>query len=317
MATTTTLALAVLLTFTQEEATPPQPPAEASMEAPSPAESPDDVKEEVRSGKQKLSRITLKDGQQLHGVVVHRDTQTVVVELAAGGRMELPAHLVKSVEDERNAQVRDNGEVWFQDPNRTRYLYAPSAMMLRQGEGYVSQKELFFSSVSYGLTDNVTLQAGAILPLWLAGENGFNVIGGVKIGGSLTDRLHLAGGAQALVVPTYGAMGFLFGTATYGTPDAHLSLAVGAPFTLVQGSSSIASQVITTLSGNVRMSQRLALVTENWLMPAYISSNSELPMLNSLALRIFGQQWAVDIGAVRVPGAPFPIPWLDFAYNFG
>src|SRR5688572_11492312 len=121
MATTTSLALAALLTLAQEEAAPPEPPAPAVEEAPPPAEpaptaaAPEEAPREEAPApeKRELSRITLKDGQVLRGVVTRQDDQAVVVELATGGRMELPAQLVASVETEPTAQVRDNGEVWF------------------------------------------------------------------------------------------------------------------------------------------------------------------------------------------------------------
>ncbi|WP_375772440.1 hypothetical protein NR798_16640 [Archangium gephyra] len=322
-ATTTSLALAALLTLTPQDATTSESPAPAAEETPAPAESLSTETPPPESGKRELSRITLKDGQELHGVVLHQDDKVVVVELADGDRMELPARQVKDITVERNAQVRENGEIWFQDPNRTRYLYAPSGMMLRQGEGYFSQKELFFSSMSYGLTDHITVQAGAVLPAWLLGAPGFNFIGGVKVGGSVGDRLHLAVGAQGLFLPgfggtTGGAVGFVFGTATYGTADAHLSLGLGKPFTLFNGGGGLDSSVIGTLSGNVRLSQRVALVTENWLLASSgVSVNGQLPMLNSLAVRLFGESWAVDLGGIYVPGFPIPVPWLDFSYNFG
>lgn len=326
MPTTTSLALSMLLTLTQQEATRPEPPDSAAPQAPASAEAaPTPVPEEALAAeappvKRELSRITLKDGQELRGVVVHRDARIVVVELATGGRLELPAAQVEKVEAEPHAQVRANGEVWFQDPNRTRYLYAPSGMMLRQGEGYFSQKELFFSSMNYGLTDNVTVQVGAVVPAWLA-EGGFNIIGGVKVGGSVTDKLHLAIGAQALFLPSLlggngGALGFLFGTGTYGTPDAHVSLAVGKPFTLASGEELLNRHYIVAVSGNVRMTQTLSLVTENWVMPTLFDS-TPLPMINSLALRFFGEHWAVDLGAIHIPDVSIPIPWLDFTYNFG
>jgi hypothetical protein len=320
-ATTTSLALAALLTLSPQDATSPESPAPAEAEAPAASET-FTQPPPPESGKRELSRITLKDGQQLHGVVVHEDHQVVVVELPDGDRLELPARQVKDISVQRNVQVRDNGEIWFQDPNRTRYLYAPSGMMLRQGEGYFSQKELFFSSLSYGLTDNITVQAGAVLPAWLI-PGAFNFIGGVKVGGSIGDRLHLAVGAQGLAVPGLGtgfggAVGFVFGTATYGTPDAHLSLGLGKPFMLFNGGGGLDSSVIGTLSGNIRVSQRAALVTENWLLMAPGANlNGQLPMLNSLAVRLFGESWAVDLGGIYVPGTPMLIPWLDFAYNFG
>jgi hypothetical protein len=327
MPTTTSLALSLLLNLTQQEAARPEPSAPAAQQAPAPAEAaptaaPENaLAAEAPPEKRELSRITLKDGQELRGVVVHRDARIVVVELATGGRLELPATQVERVEAEPHAQVRANGEVWFQDPNRTRYLYAPSGMMLRQGEGYFSQKELFFSSMNYGLTDHITVQVGAVVPAWLA-SGGFNLIGGVKVGGSVTDRLHLAIGAQALFLPSLlggegGAAGFLFGTATYGTPDAHVSLALGKPFTFASGEEVLNRHYIVALSGNVRMTQTLALVTENWLMPTLSLSDNQLPMINSLALRIFGEHWSVDLGGIRIPEVPIPIPWLDFTYNFG
>lgn len=321
LATTTSLALAVLLTLTQEEAPPPESPAPAAVEAPTPSE-PESDEAELASGKRELSRITLKDGQELRGVVLRQDNRVVVVELPDGDRMEIPARQVKDIAVERNAKVRENGEIWFQDPNRTRYLYAPSGMMLRQGEGHFSQKELLFSSMSYGLTDNITVQAGAVLPLWLV-PSGFNFIGGIKVGASLGDRLHLAAGAQGIFVPglfgtSGGAAGFVFGTATYGTPDGHLSVAVGKPFMIAQGTAGFNELFIVTLNGNLRVGQRVALVTENWLLPTMGTTYSgQLPMINSLAARIFGESWAVDLGLIRVADTIVPIPWLDFTYNFG
>jgi hypothetical protein len=322
LVTKTSLALAVLLHLAQAEAPPSEPPAQAATQAPE-----DDPRPEEAPEKRELSRITLKDGQVLRGVVVRRDTQFLVLELAVGGRLELPAEMVKSVEAETRAQLRANGEVWFQDPNRTRYFYAPSGMMLRGGEGYFSQKELLFSSMNYGLTDNITLQAGAVVPAWLV-PNGFNLIGGVKVGGSVTDKLHLAVGAQALILPGLmwsspsapAAAGFVFGTATYGTPDAHVSVAAGTPFLFQKGEDVLSGHIVTTLSGNLRLTRGLALVTENWLLPTvYEPGDRSLPMFNSLGVRIFGEHWAVDIGAIRVPQLPVfvPIPWLDFTYNFG
>jgi hypothetical protein len=308
-----TLTLTGLLTLAQQET----PPA-ANTEAPASEEASKAEKEAEPA----LSRVTLKDGQALLGRVVSQDKERLVLELAGGARVELPADAVERVEEEKRAEVRDNGEIWFQDPNRTRYLYVPSAFMLRAGEGYFSQKELVFSSFSFGVTDHITLQAGAVIPAWFAPNGlGLNFIGGLKVGGSVSERFHLAAGAQALVLPSLGTSGpigggFLFGTATYGTPDAHVSLATGVPFFLGTNAPNTLDALLVTVSGNLRVGQGTALVTENWIIPAAQIYN-DVPMVNSLALRFFGTNWAVDVGAVRVPGTAIPIPWLDFAYNFG
>jgi hypothetical protein len=119
-----------------------------------------------------------------------------------------------------------------------------------------------------------------------------------------------------------GTVGILFGTASYGTPDAHLSLGLGTPFIFSNGSgtNSFARDVLVAVSGNLRLTQRVALVTENWVIPSLFDNSygqQQLPMINSLAVRMLGERWAVDLGLIRVPQVGFPIPWLDFTYNFG
>ncbi|MBI3181870.1 MAG: hypothetical protein HYZ28_06975 [Myxococcales bacterium] len=88
----------------------------------------------------------------------------------------------------------------LEDPTRTRYLYGPSAFMLKQGEVHFSQKELFFSSVGVGVSDHLSLQAESVLPALLLGVDGLNAIVAVKGGLPVCDTLHLAAGAQALLL---------------------------------------------------------------------------------------------------------------------
>lgn len=268
-----------------------------------------------------LSVVELKDGQELRGKVVSQSKDEVAVELAGGSRMSVPAASVRSVRADRQAEISKSGELWFKDANRTRYFYSPSAMMLHKGEGYFSQKELFFSSISYGVTDYLTVQAGGVLPAWLA-YDGFNFIGAVKVGGSLTKLFHVAAGAQTLVIPALdsqggGAMGFVFGTGTLGNDNAHLTLSVGKPF-LLSRDESLQGDFLITASGNLRVSKHVALVTENWFVPIA----ERLWTVDAVGVRVMGQKMAVDLGAVWVTSSEgfvtsIPVPWLSFVYNFG
>lgn len=284
-----------------------------------------------------LVRITLADGQLLRGVLVRSEAEQVVVRVGEAGEVAVSRAVMKTLEAERHAEVRKGGELWFQDPNRTRYLYSPSAVMLRKGEGYFSQKELLFSSVAYGVTDNVTLVAGTMVPAWFAPDGqGINFIGGVKVGGEVAENLHLAAGAESLVLPaanTGGAgVGFVFGTATYEWPTLQLSLSAGRPF-LLGGAAGWVPQVIFVPSASWRVAKNVSLVTENWVMPFQqrtlgwdstsqqpITRNDGFTLLNSLAARFFGEQWSADVGLIRMQThdyvVPVPIPWLDFTYHF-
>ncbi|MDQ3267025.1 MAG: hypothetical protein M3Y59_25785 [Myxococcota bacterium] len=279
------------------------------------------------SAEKPLSRVTLRDGQQLRGRVVAESKDAVTLELISGGRMALSRHSISKMEVEEGTLVSSTGQLWFRDPNRTRYLYSPSAMRLRKGEGYFSQKELVFSSVAFGLTDHVTLLAGAMLPLWMMGGNGLNFIGGIKAGFSPSENFHLAAGAETLVLPAWGfqsssvvGAGFVFVGGTLGDHNAHFTVNVGRPFMFANTSQSL-GEAIVTLNGNVRLGANFALVTENWLLPGFFGT--PLAMINSLGGRIMGERFAVDLAVLRVETfqsnglGMIPIPWVDFTYNFG
>ena len=73
------------------------------------------------------------------------------------------------------------------------------------------------------------------------------------------------------------------------------------------------------LGGNIRLTKRVALVSESWLFTSKRMKWGEQPF--GLAIRIFGERLAADIGLLIIgkvikEGGP-PIPWISFAYNFG
>lgn len=71
--------------------------------------------------------------------------------------------------------------------------------MLEQGKSTFSQKQLFFSSYGYGLTDNISVQLGTVLPLIFFDDP--NVyIAALKFGFSWDEYLHSTVGVQAFFV---------------------------------------------------------------------------------------------------------------------
>lgn len=253
--------------------------------------------------------VVLKDGQQLRGRLVAQDASGATLELEGGARVVVPAASIERIELARAGQA----EVRSRDPNRTRYLYSPSGFMLNRGEGYVSQTELLVTSVAYGLTDHVTVGLGTSVP-FLFVDDGVNLVGTLKVGADVNEWLHVAAGAQGLWLPGIEAgttAGLLFGTVTLGTPDLHLGISAGPPFVAGTDQNDV-GQVIFSISGNARVSEHLALVTENWILPGddggYVCTG---------ALRIIGQRLGVDAGLMFFKGSSVPLPWLDFTWNFG
>jgi len=252
--------------------------------------------------------VVLKDGQQLRGWIVARDDAGITLELDGGARVVIPVASILRVDVAKPGQA----QVRSPDPNRTRYLYSPTGFMLKGGEGYLSQTELLLTSVYYGVTDHLTVGIGTAIP-FLFVQDGANLTGTIKVGGSLGDYVHLAAGVQGFWLPGADSgttAGFLFGTATLGTPDLNLGVSAGPPFVAGNAGNDVGS-VLVSVSGNARVSEHFALVTENWFAP---SSNTGYAL--GFAARFIGQRLGVDAGLVFVEGTQVPIPWLDFTWHF-
>ena len=270
--------------------------------------------EMMLSAKQRV-RITLSDGQTMIGRVKCKDQQCRITS-SNGLKIEIDRSSITRI-DELSAREKNP----HFDANRTRYLYSPSAFSLKTGEGYLSQKELFFTSVAYGVTDHLTIIGGAALPLWLG--DAFNIILGAKYSFDLDDHLRMAAGAETFNFPT-ASFGLIlsFVGLTLGDEEAHVTFNAGKPFAYSGNSDNIpenSSAFMLSLSANKKLSKSARLITENWLFLSINQPRSNLT-LNSLALRLQGESLAVDLGGILLGSDgdifPIPIPWLDFAYNF-
>lgn len=279
-------------------------------------------------------RLKLHDGQVLSGKMVARAPDgTVTLDLGVG-QVVVAGALIEELEEDVRSTLTKSGEVWFQDPNRTRYLYGPSAMMLKKNELYFSQNELILSTLNWGVTDWLGVQIGGAIPLWFIPPlpQGFNLLLAIKGGGSLTDTIHLATGLQALWLPgqvlttrsSVPVIGLWFATATYGTPNAHVTASFALPFNLAAlgTATPVLASPIVTLSGNYRLTRAVSLVSENWLITGFsTTNNSHVMIVPSLAVRVMGEHVAADIGLIVLASdrgvlVPVPLPWLTFTYNF-
>ncbi len=268
----------------------------------------------------KRLRLLLIDGQELHGTFVREDATELVVKIGSS-MLTFRRNDLKAVDDV--ADLKADGT--FLDPNRTRYLYSPSAMMLRQGEVTLSQFELILTTVAVGVTDWLSLQAGASIPIWFVQiPQSLHAVAALKLGWPVHKYVHLAAGVQTLLLPflntgrtgTGGVAGVGFGTVTVGHSEMHASFSGGALFT-VPGAASPAF----SLSGSIRLAKPVALVTENWVIPDIGAvTGSGVIYIITAAARLMGEQLAVDVG-LALAGAgrnvvPFPIPIVSVAYNF-
>ena len=187
-----------------------------------------------------------------------------------------------------------SGKFSFINPAASRYLYAPSSIPLQQGQGYVSQKVLF-TSLAFGVTDNVTLLMGTLVPIPLV-----SIVGG-KYARQINSDWHVAAGGEVFFLPfantvsnsvPYAPLSIGFVSATYGDLDSHITFATGVMYEQVFSNGNIVHPIM--IAGHKRMSDRLAVVTENWVLlnPDSLAEQRSpyTGSISSLAFRLVGRR---------------------------
>lgn len=250
-----------------------------------------------------LQIVTLTDGSTIFGRIVTVGADTVAFQTGAG-TMQLSVKAIRDIRLISNDDVRE-GDYWFPNPNSTRLFFAPTGQQLKQGEGYFSDYELFFPGVAVGVTDNISIGGGISLIPASASDQIYYVT--PKIGFSPSDQVHLAAGV--LFAGTNGGTGGIYyGVGTFG--DGNGSVTIGGGYGFAGGK--IQSKPVGMLGGEFRIARRLAVVTENYLLPV-----SENNVLYSFGFRFMGEKLTTDLALANVSGSQIiGIPYVDFVFRF-
>ena len=259
--------------------------------------------------------IVLKDGTSLTANILMQDQKTMIVSTQSLPRLELAQDQIVSVKKIQSVNIK-SGEYRFPNPNETRYLFAPSAINLKKGDGYYQNTYLLLHSFNYGITDNFSIGGGFefLSTLGVIGDSYFNPICFLtpKLGFQVQEKLYLGVGMLIGNIPgmTYPLiMGY--GLATYGDTEDNMTLGVG------MGTSEFTTpkSPVFTLSGMTRISKRMSLITENWILPLDIYQ----PIF-SYGIRFSGEQMSADFALINnaelSEGFFLGIPYVDFVVKF-
>lgn len=251
----------------------------------------------------KIQLITLRDGSSLVGRIVAVRGDTVDFEMSVG-RVPIFVGDIRELKETAVGTMHD-GEYWAANPNATRLFFAPSGQMLKKGEGYFADYELFFPGFAYGVTDNISVGGGvSLIPAGLDEQVYYFT---PKVGMSFGDQIHVSAGL--LVAGTKGGTGGIgYGAGTFGNGDASVTVGLGYGF----AGGDIESKPVAMLGGEKRISRRVALVTENYLLPT-----SEDNLVYSFGLRFIGEKLTTDLALFNVAGSGIiGLPYVDFVFRF-
>ncbi len=303
--------LSLPLTAAAQDSAPPAPPPPKATEGPG----------------AEVVTIRLKDGSLLRARIVAEDEEGLKIVTVGGMAMQISRRSLDRVE-------RDGGETPRpSDSNYTRLLFSTTGRPLGKGEGYFSDHYVVFPGVAYGLTDNISVGGGlSVVPgLGLSDQLYY---GTARVGKQFSERVAASGG---VLVARGGegetdTLGLGFVMATFGRPDKSLTVGGGVARTVSEeyyteyegrewrGNFRNKAEYtpVVMVGGTARLSPRLALVSENWLVLSEDFRLSEQPF--AVGVRFLGDRLTADVGVVLIGEViedGFPLPWLSVTYHFG
>lgn len=263
--------------------------------------------------KSALYRIETIDGNEYVGNIVLDSADIFIMKTASLGEIRLRKADIKRMTEVSKSQIK-GGELWFDNPQATRYFWQGNGYGLKKGEGYYQNVWIFFNQVSYGITDNLSigagmvplfLFAGASTPVWITPKLSIPVV---------KDKFNV--GAGALVGTVLGesnsGFGIAYGTATIGDRNTNASLGLGYGYF-----DGVWANVPTiSLSAMIRTGQRGYLLTENY----FIGTADEDAILLFFGGRRLIKNSSLDFGLLfpaNTESSFFAIPWLGLAIPFG
>jgi len=280
-------------------------------------------------------RVSLQDGQVLRGDVTVEEfndwTTDDMLSLYLGDAaapINIPAESVSAVEGVRASA----GSHSFRNPSSSRYFYAPSALPLAAGEGYISQKELMLTAAAYGLTDHIAVSAGTALPVLLSRDFvtdvGVPFELGLKAAAPVADSVYVSAGLESIaaVGPDSAGVLFAWGSGTVGDEDHNLTLGGGGVWILGDVPGNWGVPVV--LAGMTRRGNHWGIVSESWSV--IVPNESMILFASSAGARFLPDQdgrWSIDTALialgymdysapVQMDWVPLPLPWIDFTWYF-
>lgn len=253
--------------------------------------------------------ITLKDGSILQGIVLTENAQEISLVADNIGTITIKKDQIKSLVPLDSLNLR-KGNYWFPNPNYSRYFIGPG-IQLKKGDGYYQNIDLSLNTVSYGITNFLSMGGGLELYSTLSGHPIFILM--PKLGFKVGKSLWVGGGILYLNAfegfGNFGGLGIGYGSASIGNENSNVSLGVGWGFV----GSMWSEKPIITLSGMTRVSRRIGLVTENWFIPNY--------SIFSYGVRFMGEKISIDLGLINskdiIKTFPIGLPlFLDFVLKF-
>ena len=254
------------------------------------------------TSKARKVRIETIGGATIEGTVTDSDDTSMTIQ-SSFGTSTINKSSIASLEYLDNLE-----DASFLSYNNTysgsHYLFGPSAFTLEKGEKYYENTYLFVNSFSFGLSDNFSLTAGfeALSP-FIGFFPGVYVLPKYSI--------PFKGGAFAISTPLFfypvsgEGIGVVQGVLTIGELDKNLTVAGGIGFNFGNSNTTNDMSYIFNVSGTIRTSDRISLVTENLVLMNSVDDRFDVSIF-SAGVRIHSKENNNFVTvSLLIPAIPF------------
>lgn len=229
--------------------------------------------------------ISTINGAYLTGKVIEQTPEFIMVRKKTGLEIKIPRESI------RVSKAFSGLPSGFDEsnPRPSRYLYAPSAIPLKRGEGYLNLIYFLLFQAQYGITDNFSLgitTTPAFQPSFL----------NAKYAQKIKDKWSVSAGFQIgqLSFDDPEKIGILFANATYGDRESNISLNLGYGFYTETNE----NLPIIEVSGLFKSTNKVSLVGEIWVL---LHKNMRPTIVGGPALRFqTSKKYFVDFGVLSI-----------------
>lgn len=243
--------------------------------------------------------VTLKNNSTFTGKVITVDDSSAGVE-TKDGLFNFNYDRIKEV---KIVDVNDVTSGWYKNPSENKLFISQTGKMLESKSGFYQNTLLFFSNFAYGISNHISVDLGFSMIPGLGAENQL-FSAGLKTGTSLNEKFDVSVSAKhyRLFDNDIGVTS-LSGSITYSSK--HIDLTAGSGFGIAEGTS---SNPLVILGGQLRVSQRFALLSENLILP----SEDDVVPLVSFGGRIINTRSVFDIGFFTSEDIDALIPFVSY-----
>ncbi len=260
--------------------------------------------------KDSLWRVVTSDGFDFVGTINNYETDAINLKTEKFGDIRILKESISSINLVDASQIV-KGDVWFENPQASRYFYTPNGYGLKNGEGYSQNVWVLFNQVSYGFSDKFTMGVGTIpvfllgadlFPFWITPKFSFPVV---------EDKINIGAGVFAgAILGDETVFALPYGTVTIG--DRNKNLNIGGGYLAANGD----GVGMFTASTMIRINKKSYFLSENFLLV----NDSDAMLLISAGLRTvwprvsldYGLFLPIDEGINRL----IAIPWVGFVVPF-